>query len=111
MVTLVAEGKLMQVGAKALEEILLRASTYGHPHEPDGVDLLIHRLLEFLKQEGEGKALVGLAGEDWLELEALVSVDREELQELTDTLENDEVARILWEGVGKHGVDLYPQEG
>ncbi|WP_114313576.1 hypothetical protein [Thermus caldifontis] len=94
---IIANGKTLKVPEGVLEEVLLRAlHGSGSLDEPDGVDLLIHRLLEFLSQE-EKKVLVGLAGEDWLELEALVSVDQGELRELSDVLENEEVARTLWQ--------------
>lgn len=96
MPIIITNGKTLKVPQGVLEEILRRALASGYFYEPDGVDMFIHRLLELL-EEGEDKALVGLSGDDWLELEALVSLNREELQEMTDTLENEEVARTLWQ--------------
>lgn len=100
MAIILTKGKALKVPDSFLAEALLRALDYGSPDEPDGVDAMIHDILSLMQggpEEDEDTVVVALSGDDWLEVEALTTVKRKELQDLTDTLENEEVARLLWE--------------
>lgn len=97
MAIILTKGKALKVPEGLLEAIFLRALHYGSMDEPDGVDMTIHHLLGLMKKEGTDSVVVALSGDDWLEVEALTTVKREELLDLTVTLENEDVARLLWE--------------
>lgn len=92
-VLLVAKGKLMAVKAEGLKELAHRALQYGPSYDPDGVDLLAHRLLEFLEEAPRGHVVALSGEEDWLEAEALAVLTEEEIQTLQEEGELEE----LWD--------------
>lgn len=98
MAVLIANGRMEVLSEDLLREVLRLALA----QENKGpLASFAGRLLSLLEEDGEGnKELVALAGDDWLSVEALVFVDREELEDLTDRHENKEVARILSEKEG-----------